>query len=248
MSRASVLLSVLLVGAVGVPSASASYTFNYGNINANTVVYQQVTESTATDDTWLFGTPSVSGDSLTFSPANFGISAVNGGFDYMDGQLTTSLVSLGDNRIEKLEFTERGDWTLGGTGTAGTNVSVANTLFVRVTDIDGGAIDPITLTVPMTFTPNGGAYNLIDNRGQNLVWQGSTIVDVDALVATVYPGKQATKVDITFDNSLMAFSESGTIAYIKKKQIEGLTITAITPEPASLGLLMLGGLLLRRRR
>lgn len=242
------MLAFVVVSAVCVSLANAQ--INYGNFNGDTVEYQQVTESSATDPVPLFGGPALSGDSLLFSPVNFGISASGGSFDLMDGQLTTTIVALGLNRIEKIEFSERGDWTLLGTGTANTTASVANTMFIRITQVDGpGAFVPVDATVQMTFTPDGGSYNLIDHRGQVLPFEGTTLVDLDAILAAAgYSGRQALKVDVTLDNSLAAFSETGSVAYIKKKQAEGLSLTAIVPEPATLGLLALGGLWLCRRR
>lgn len=248
MSRKHTLLIIVVAGFAGIPAANAS--FLYGNRNGTTVEYQQITEDSSTDPgVALFGSPSISGDTLLFNPVSFGISAMNGGFDFMDGTFTTTLVSIGNNRIEKIQFNEYGDWTLLGNGTAGTNATVTNTLFVRITDIDGvGAFTPFTTTASMTFSPSNGSYNLIANRGQGLVWQGNVLVDVDAiLAANGYAGRQARKVNLTFDNALSAFSEVGTIAYIKKKEIDGIAITTYVPEPATFGLLLLGGLVLRRR-
>lgn len=250
--RISVGAMVLLAAITGAPALGLP--INYGNKNGDSVIYQQVTESSATDDgTALFGAPSIVGDALTFSPVNFGISSIGGGNDYMDGQLTTTLVARSGYAIEKIKFTERGDYTLLGTGTAATRASVANTLILTILDLIGTPLsEPIEIPgISMVFTPSGGTYNLIDDPGQNVYWSGSTNFDVDAwLNANGYPGRQATMIDITLDNSLYVESEASSSAYIKKKRATGsaITIEAIVPEPATLGLLLSGGLLLRRRR
>lgn len=252
-SQAKCALMMLAAGLMAAAPALGS-PIPYGNLNGNTVEYQQITESSTTDDgTALFGTPSISGDSLRFSPMNFGITASDGAHDIMDGTLLTTLVATGGHRIEKLKFTERGDYTLAGPGGAGTHTQVTNTIFLTITDIDGGSIPPIEpLGISMTFTPNGGYYSLPGNAGQTIPWAGSVWIDVTALIDAEYPGqgRKATKLDIKLDNQLSAYSEMGTDAYIKKKTATGsaITVEAITPEPATVGLLLLGGLLLRRHR
>jgi len=248
MFRAKVALAVVALGMIVVPVAQA-VPINYGNFNGVSVVYQQVTEDSTTDPTPLYGAPSVSGDSLNFSPVSFGASATGaGGIDLTDGTLATSLVSIAGYYIEKIQFSERGDYTLFGNGTTNTNATVTNSMFIRITNVTGGAIAPIAATVNMTFSPSDGTYDLVNDPGIGVIWQGNTLVDIDAILAAAgYSDRKATKVDITMDNTLAVLSEAGTTAYIKKKQAEGITITAIVPEPATIGLLVLGGLWLRRR-
>jgi len=251
-SQVVVGAAILLAAVMGIPAFGAP--ISYGNYNGVSVVYQAVTESSATNDgTALFGAPSIVGDALSFSPVNFGISSIGGGNDYMDGQLTTTLHAISGYAIEKIKFTERGDYTLLGTGTSATQASVANTLILTVTQIVGPNLpEPIEIPgISMTFTPSGGTYNLVDDPGQNVYWSGTTQFDVTAwLNANGYLGYQASDIDITFDNSLYVASEADTSAYIKKKRATGsaITIEAIVPEPATLALLLSGGLLLRRRR
>lgn len=216
--------------------------FNYGNLNGDNVLYQAIIESSTTDPLMqLFGAPSVANDSLLFSPVNFGINVTgSGGFDYMDGTLTTTIHAINNSRIDKVQFSERGDYTLAGTGTSATNASVAAALFVRITHVDNVGITPVTLETNFTFSPSDGTYNLIDDPGIVKIWQGGVEVDLNALLASVGKSGKATDVDITLDNSLIAFSESGTVAYIKKKQVDGVSITAIVPEPSVFALLAIG--------
>jgi hypothetical protein len=54
-------------------------------------------------------------------------------------------------------------------------------------------------------------------------------------------------VRVVIDNQLVAVSEAGTVAFIKKKEIGGVAITVV-PSPASLALVGLGGLVAARRR
>lgn len=247
MSRSILVSSVVAVGLMIVPVAQA-VPISYGNLSGDNVVYQQITEDSSTDPTPLYGTPGISGDSLVFSPVSFGANAGNGTFDITDGTLTTTIQSLNDYRIEQIQFSERGDYTLApaGIGTSATSASVAASLFVRVDGVDGGSWTPISQSFNLAFNPSDGTYNLIDDPGMAVNWDGGILVDVDAMIANAGSTAKATKVSITLDNQLLAFSEPGTVAYIKKKQAEGITITTI-PEPATLSLLLLGGLFLRRR-
>ncbi len=251
MSRAKTLL-VLMAACLATGAVAQAAPIYYGDQTAVSVIYRQVTEDSSTDATPLFGEPSVSGDSLNFSPPSFGANASNGSIDLTDGTLITTIESKpGNNRsgIEEIRFSERGDYTLAGNGTASTYTTVTCSLFVRITETTAGSISPIVGTFYMTFTPSDGSYYLPDDPGIGVIWQGSVVVDVDAMLADAgRAGEKALKVDLSLDNTLVAVSEAGTLAYIKKKQAEGITITTVVPEPTAMGLLLLGSLLLRRRR
>jgi hypothetical protein len=218
---------------------------NYGNLNALHVVYEQITEDSSTDPTPLFGAPHTSDDAMLFSPVSFGANALGaGGFDSTDGTLATTIHAIGNSHIEKLVFSERGDYTLDGTGSANTKASVATTFFVRITDVDGPPITPISFTASMTFNPSDGTYNLVDDPGFLVPWEGGVTLDITAALVQRGISAKATKVDLSLDNSLLARSEAGTWAYIKKKQIDGVSVTSIVdvPEPSTFALLFAGAL------
>jgi hypothetical protein len=72
-------------------------------------------------------------------------------------------------------------------------------------------------------------------------------LDISAILLGLGYTGQATLLHLTADNTLATQSELGTEAYIAKKA-EGLSVTAIVPEPSTLSLLVLGGMLLVLRR
>jgi len=243
-------ISVVALFAYSLPAAAVP--INYGDFVGATVNFLQVTEDSGTDPTPLYGSPTVSADTLDFNPVSFNASASEaGGVDTTDGTLTLMMRSQAGNFIDKIEFDEAGDFTL--TGLSGTAfAAVRANFFLDIQEVDGVGITPINIATAMTFTPSNGDFDLVaDGPGPlvNGIWSGLLMVDItQALIDNNIPFTNgATKVSVTFDNTLTALSEAGTSAFIAKKDVGGVGITVI-PEPASMGLLALGALAMMGRR
>lgn len=242
----SVLVAALPVGAA---------TISYGNVAGSTVVYQNVTESSGTDAPPLFGAPSIFGDTLDFNPIGFTASSSGGGApDITDGQLNFTIKANSGYIIPFVNFSERGDFTLAGTGTALTYASVSATVFIDILEVDGVTITPLSLSASLVFSPvAGGGFTLPGFPGPgSTLWTGSLMWDVNAsLTAANIPFLYgATKIDFALDNTLVAASEAGSSAFIAKKDFKGLGITVFNPnvpEPSVLAITLCGGLLVFRR-
>jgi hypothetical protein len=223
----------------------------YGNFSGTNVDFLNVQEDSSTDPGPLFGAPVVAADSLAFSPVSFGADANmgNGYVDITDGTMATTIKAKPGKVINHVTVNESGDYTLTGAGPG--TVSVAATLFVQIVEIGGTPVNPVVINGSLVFTPSGnpatvaGDYALPGNAGVGTVWTGTGTLDIDAALASRGISGQATKVLFSMNNTLVSIGSPGTVAFIKKKT-NGVTI--VVPEPASLGMLLGGAIVLLRRR
>jgi hypothetical protein len=242
--------ALLLTAAVCAAPALALAQVNYGDFSGSTVTYLQVTETALSpgDTEPLFGAPTISGNTLDFNPVNFVASASGaGGTDQTDGKLDFGISAVPGNFIPEVELSEAGDFTLGGFANDAF-ASVTATLFIDIYEVDGAPISTVNDTYSMTFTPSNGDWQLtsvIDNPGGSPsiggIWSGSVSVDIEQLMIdkSVSFVNGATKVGVVLDNTLLALSQDGTTAEIRKKDFKGFSITVV-PEPTSFALALLG--------
>lgn len=196
----------------------------------------------------LFGTPTVSGDSIDFNPTNFAAQSQGGGTDITAGDLSFMLVAKPGKVIETLQYSEAGDTTIAGSpSTDATLTSVTAEVFIEVLEVDGAPVGmPVNLTSQLSFTPSDGDYLLNTDSGGGFFyqtnWSGMVSVDIanELFQQNVPFVAGATKLMVTISNTLTATSIDGTSAFIKKKDFDSLSITANVPEPAAALLLATG--------
>ena len=243
----------LLFGAAA--SIATAETIDYGDFTGPDITFIGVTEDSITDGLPLFDEPTLAGNSLVFNPASFEAFSEGGGIDLTDASLTMEIRSTNELGMSAINITEGGDFVVDGIGSDNTFVQIAAPVWVTIIEVDGLSIDPILITGSLEITPNGGNFQLVDGgNGVGSTWEGHLTVDLDAALAAagIDGAATATRVLFNMDNTLIASSEDGSVAFIKKKSAI-IGITPIVPEPSSIvlvgfGLLTLAGGLWRRRK
>jgi hypothetical protein len=230
-------------------STAGAQAINYNNHVGTTVTYQQVIEDSSTDSTPLYGSPTVTGNNMSFSPTAFAASSSGGGVDFTDGKLQTTIVAnnTGTGAIHFINVTEQGDYTLSGSGTSTTHVTIGAPVDLTVTEVNGVGVTPVPLPPQnLVFSP-ASAFDLASNPGTLVTWTGGISINVDALLAATpdAPSGRITAVQYVMDNSMFAQSQVGTTAMIEKSNGGFVDVAVIAaPEPSTAVLALIGSLAL----
>jgi hypothetical protein len=246
------LLAVALASVFFCTNSGLAALMEYGdfdNIPPGTVTFTDVTESSGTDLLPLYDEPTASSNSLIFKPKGFTANATGGAADITDGQLNFGLEAEPGTAITAITLSESGDYTLAGSGTVAT--AVASGIFLKVTilEVDGDPIDPVVVN-----TSDSDDADLVNDAGIVVPWD-FMLPSVDLLDALDDAGigytLGVTAANVVLNDTLLAFSESGTIAFIAKKEFI-VDLEAVVPEPTTALLAVLAfsglGLIAGRRR
>lgn len=229
--------SALAIAALSLSAQSASAA-NYGNFTGNNFSFLNVS-----DINGLFGAPTVSANSLDFTPNSFeaecSASATCPPTPHtVTDTLTLQIQSDGSGFIGGINLNEAGDTTLSSFLNAFAATTVSADVFVDVLELNGTSINNLNLTTQMNFSSSGDFSTTTDGSGTHL-WTGFLGLDIDQLIADAGLTGNATLVEVSLSNTLTAFAESGASARIEKKDIDGLAIKVI-PEPGTSLLMGLG--------
>jgi hypothetical protein len=253
--KRAVAFTAALASVVALWSGSAfAGSIDYGTFPGADVSYGNVTENYPTAIGPLYGSPTVSADAISFACPQFSISAAAGGSTTTTGDVNTLVSANAGHALSGIWFTEAGDYTLVGSGTSATYVSISAPVSVTIDQVNGSPITPITVTSLVTFTPDS-PFTLTADGGAGIQFSGTDGINLNDILASNSISGQATQVYWDLENTLYATSEADTVALIAVKAGSSDTI-AVTPmivgipEPTSFCLLAMGasGLLMRRRR
>ncbi|NWG38763.1 MAG: hypothetical protein HXY27_02175 [Hydrogenophilaceae bacterium] len=182
----------------------------------------------------LFGTPSISGDTLFFTPVNFETQSLNGSGFALENETVNIKVSTHTGyRFGSVNLIEKGDYLLLGPGS---DVDVTGQ--IRVFDTANPLMDitdGITPLAPLNLTG-------IPTRN----WEASAMVDMSSWTNT-------TEINITVQNLLLAVTTApSSLAFVEKKFIGLSTSVSPVPEVETWAMMLAGvgliGLQLRRSK
>jgi hypothetical protein len=180
----------------------------------------------------LFGQPTVSGDTLYFTPTGFKSQSSNGaGYVAATGTVNIVVTAHAGQSFGNVDLAERGDYLLLGSGS-----SADVTGQVRVFDTAMPLVDmtsAITPTSPLSMT---------GTPAQN--WSANASVNVSGWTS-------ATQLNVTLENLLLASTSSANSFAFVEKKFAGLTISPV-PEAQTSSMLLAGlgliGFVVARRR
>jgi hypothetical protein len=221
VSRLLFLLTVACSAVAPLGAWGAVITTPYGNLAGNTVLYQNVREASSAGA--LFGSPTlVEDDTLVFTPTNFVSQPDLPAFsEIIDSQARFTVVAKPGEFVPRLLFEENGIVSLSGSPNNYAMASVGTAIFFHIREINGVMVDGPSGKLNMPITPFGGVFDLLAQGPLNrLAWSGSQLIDFDQVILDdpFFSGR-ATKVEITFDNTLATANFGDTVARIQKNEV-----------------------------
>ena len=236
----STVTGMLILGFAGGASAASYGTFVDPT---GTVSYENVQ-----DVSGLFGAPTVSLNSLDFTPTNFeALCSVCG----PSGATTTDILTLdiqaiSGQQISVLSVNEGLDYILQSfTGGGFASVLVTASLFIDITEINGLSVNNINSSVAISYTPSNNVSVFGTGIDTGILLGTTGAIDIQSIIAAAGATGEATRVSISLDNTLSAFHDGAGQALIRKRDTDFLSVTINggnpVPEPST-ALLLMGGL------
>jgi hypothetical protein len=229
-ASASLVSITVIAAALCATSAARAGSTSYADvINLAGISFTDIVENSSSDATPLFGMPTALPNRLVFNNPTFVSSSAGGLADTTAGTIAMRLQAADGKFIEKVIFTETGEFEFEGNGTNATATTASGALTVIV--LTPGVQGVHNVSLKLTPVP---IYMLSMGDG---TFSGIAEVDLTGL--------NVTDALVSFSNYLQSSSELGTTATIRKNRI-----IIDTPEPATV-LLALAGMIpltVRRRR
>lgn len=252
MLRPLSLIPIALAALLGFSGTAKAA--SYGNFTdpTGTMSYQNVQ-----DVNGLFGVPSVSLDSLDFTPTRFQAQCTQcpTGVTAFD-MLTLDIQANSGRQLDFLQITEGLDYVIQSFDAGGfASVSVIANVFVDIVGVNGQSVNGINAVIPINLTPafNASVFGL-GSQSQGVILGSTGSIDLQTILTANGGSGEITRIRVSFDNTLQAFHDgSGGQALIRKRDADFVSLTAIgsfidEPEPTTALLLGCGLALLAGRR
>jgi len=218
-----------------VSPAAAEWTTPYDPLwgtQPGQVDFFDIDETSVTDPTPLFGSPTRFANNVLFYPVNFTSESANGDSDTTQGKLRLRVRAYPGTYLENVVITEYGDYLLTGGGGEGTQANIGGTL--QLIDESPEHLFPTIIQVPLEVTPTAPFSLPGDTSGG---YQATAEIDLT--------GYEWTQMYMILTNTLQTTSEdlgeSGTTAFIEKNVLNAPAVSVVViPEPGCLGLLIFG--------
>jgi hypothetical protein len=198
----------------------------------------------------LYGAPSVSFNSLDFTPTTFEALCSEGlgcpGAATTTDTLTMDILATGGQQISEIGFSEGLDYQLQAFGDgAFASVTVVANVFVDIFEVNQTAVNGLSQSFQVAFDPSN-SYTVSGPIGiQGALFEGSLNIDIQSILAANAVIGEATGVRLSFDNTLQAFQSGDGQALIRKRDTDFVSLTINggnpVPEPGT-AMLLLGGL------
>ena len=230
-----VVLGVIVASSASLRAAVITQT-PHGSFTGTTVTYENILETR--EGPALFGPPTLmQDDTLVFTPTDFTSEPTLPSLtEIIDSQLRFTIHALPNETVSQLFLEEEGVVTLTGPLTDFAMATVAMPLFFHILEIDGVAVNGPSGDANMVFSPSDGMFELANGELNNATWTGSLLLDFDQIILNDpnFSGS-ATKVEVTFNNTLSTANFGTSFASITKNSLK-----IAVPEASSLLLGLVG--------